>query len=112
MSLSDLTIRVQTLSGQIKQADADVAEGMLRVERARKALEAEERVYDRAIACARELRAERDTIADKARDVILAAGEPVLVEPSEAPLEAPLEVLTPVRNVVFANGTDHATQEK
>lgn len=72
---SDTPLRVQTLTGQIKQADADVAETELLLHRAAHQLERATQDHEAAKQRALDLRAERNRLAEETADAIRRAGE-------------------------------------
>lgn len=76
MSLSDLHIRAGELAGKIKQADADVAESTLMVQRARDKLTLEESALEKHIARAAELRERRGDLQREAQELLACIGEP------------------------------------
>lgn len=76
MGLSPTIVhRTQELNGQIKQADANIGENRMRLERAEKQVELEQRALTKSLECAAALRDERDKLADEARAQILRLGE-------------------------------------
>lgn len=89
VSLSDLGLRTQTLNGQIKQADADIAESELLVRRAEQALERERETLKRNQGRAETLRTERNELADSVHAKIRTLGEP---EPADEPTQTAYEV--------------------
>jgi hypothetical protein len=83
MSLSDLHLRAGTLAGQIKQADADVAESVIQLDRAKKAVEREERALEKHTASAAQLRLARSALQAEAIALIGRIGEPMPVAAGE-----------------------------
>lgn len=108
-SLSDIPFRVQTLAGQIKQADADTAESQVRRDRARQTLEREEATLAKNLVRAAELRKELEGLADEAQAHIRALGLPGSVREEADPL-SPGE--SAVVNTVDAllNGATHVAE--
>lgn len=76
MSLSDLHIRAGTLAGQIKQADADVAESKVMLDRAEKALAREQAALAKHEERAAALRAKRTDLQLEANELLARIGEP------------------------------------
>lgn len=74
MSLADVPIRAQTLGGQIKQADADVAEARIRLTRAEQALETAQRELLNKELRAAEVRNELLALRDEASAAIESLG--------------------------------------
>lgn len=83
MSLSDLHIRAGELAGKIKQADADVAESTLMVQRARDKLTLEESALEKHIARAAELREKRGDLQREAQELLARIGEPACASGEE-----------------------------
>lgn len=106
MSLADVPIRAQTLGGQIKQADADVAEARIRLTRAEQALETAQRELLNKELRAAEVRNELLALRDEASAAIESLGvgpedeqsvggenaEPETVEAPEPLAAAPIEI--------------------
>lgn len=74
MSLADVPIRAQTLGGQIKQADADVAEARIRLTRAEQTLETAKRELLNKELRAAEVRNELLALRDEASAAIESLG--------------------------------------
>lgn len=88
MSIGTIPERAQTLSGQIKQADADVVECGVQLSRARKQVELAESAETKAIANAARLREARDELKREACELIGQVGEPLVVAGEEVSVSA------------------------
>lgn len=75
-SLSEIPLLVQTLSGQIKQADADAAESQIQRDRAKAQFEREEATLARHLERGADLRRQLEALADQAQSHIRALGLP------------------------------------